>query len=67
MKRNNILKIINPLLAVLIINQILTGLFGHALSCKAFEILHKGGGYTLASVAALACYRRRPVRCTVTR
>ena len=53
MKRNTLLKIINPVLALLVINQILTGLFGHSLSHEAFEILHKDGGFVLAGVAAL--------------
>lgn len=53
MKRNTILKIINPLLAVLVLSQILTGMLGDNLPHEAFELLHEGGGYALAVVAAL--------------
>jgi hypothetical protein len=53
MKRNTALKIVNPLLAVLVANQILTGLFGRSLSREGFEILHKDGGFVLAGVAVL--------------
>jgi hypothetical protein len=53
MKRNTMLKIVNPVLGVLFINQILTGVFGGSLSREAFEILHEDGGFLLAIVAAL--------------
>ncbi len=53
MKRNNMLKIVNPILAVLVTSQILTGVFGRALPYTAFEILHKDGGFVLAGVAVL--------------
>ena len=53
MKRNTMLKILNPILGVLIINQILSGVFGRSLSREAFEILHKDGGFLLAAVAAI--------------
>lgn len=53
MKRNTMLKIVNPILGILVVNQILTGVFGLALSYQAFEILHKDGGFVLAIVAAL--------------
>ena len=53
MKRNDMLKIINPILGLLVVNQILTGVFGRSLSREAFEILHKDGGFVLAGVAAL--------------
>jgi hypothetical protein len=53
MKRNDMLKVVNPILGLLVLSQILTGIFGEALPYKAFEILHKGGGYFLASVVAL--------------
>jgi hypothetical protein len=44
---------VNPILAVLVVNQILTGLFGRSLSHEAFEILHKDGGFVLAGFATL--------------
>jgi hypothetical protein len=53
MKRNTMLKIANPILGILVINQILTGIFGRSLSREAFEILHEDGGLLLAMVAAL--------------
>ena len=51
-KRNTILKILNPILGVLLVNQILTGLFSDSLSLKAFGILHQGGGmvFTIAAI-----------------
>lgn len=53
MKRNTMLKIVNPVLGVLVISQILTGLLADTLPPKAFEILHEDGGFLLAGVAAL--------------
>lgn len=53
MKRNDALKIVNPILALLVANQILTGLFKHSLPHEGFEILHEGGGICLAIIAAL--------------
>jgi len=53
MKRNDALKIINPLLGLLVINQILTGLFGGSLPHDLFEFLHEGGGFALAGVALI--------------
>ena len=38
MKRNTMLKIVNPVLGVLVISQILTGLLAETLPPKAFEI-----------------------------
>ncbi len=53
MKRNTMLKIVNPILGILVVNQILTGLLGETLPPKAFEIMHEDGGFVLAIVAAL--------------
>ncbi len=53
MKRNTMLKIVNPILGILIINQILTGIFGDSIPREVFEILHEDGGFVLAIVAAL--------------
>ena len=47
MKRNVFLKILNPILGLLMLNQILTGLFSEHLSREAFEVLHEGGGMLL--------------------
>ena len=56
MTKNTALKILNPILGVLLINQALTGIFADALfrrSPRAFEVLHEGGGYLLVSLAIL--------------
>jgi len=50
---NTVLKVINPILAVLVTSQILTGLFGGSLPHEAFEVLHQGGGITLAVLAVI--------------
>lgn len=44
MKKNTLLKVLNPVLLLLLINQIVSGVFGHVLSHEAFEVLHQGGG-----------------------
>lgn len=53
MQRNTALKIVNPILGLLLLNQILSGIFGHSLSHEWFETLHKNGGLALALAAAL--------------
>lgn len=53
MKRSNMLKVLNPILAVLFLNQILTGAFHGALPHEAFEILHEVSGFVLAGVVVL--------------
>ncbi|MBU1692686.1 MAG: hypothetical protein KKC51_01855 [Verrucomicrobia bacterium] len=53
MKRLLTLKILNPVLGVLALNQILTGLFQASLPRKVFEILHEGGGVVFAIAALL--------------
>lgn len=53
MKKNTALKILNPVLAVLLINQVLTGLFGRELSHEAFEIFHKKAALVLATLVVL--------------
>jgi len=53
MKRNTALKILNPVLAVLLINQVLTGLFGRELSHEAFEIFHRKAALVLAAFVVL--------------
>ena len=51
--RNSILKIINPMLGVLLINQVLMGLLHDMLPRKVFEVMHEGGGIVFAIVALL--------------
>ncbi|MEN6428817.1 MAG: hypothetical protein ABFE13_26010 [Phycisphaerales bacterium] len=47
MKKNDALKILNPILAVLTVSQALSAIFGEHLSHKAFEWIHEGGGTLL--------------------
>ena len=53
MKSNTILKILNPILGILFLNQIFTGFFHDSLSHEAFEILHEGGGILLTIAVIL--------------
>jgi hypothetical protein len=56
MNRNTLLKILNPVLGFLVVNQILTGLLADELfklSPNAFEILHEDGGIVLAVLVVL--------------
>lgn len=53
MNRNKILKVLNPILGLLLVNQIVTGIFGESLPNELFEILHEGGGYVFAATAVL--------------
>lgn len=52
MSKNRVLKIVNPLLLICLINQVLTGFFSGSLDYNTFETMHKGGGILLALVAA---------------
>ncbi len=47
MQKNAVLKILNTILAVLVVTQALSVIFGEQLSHKAFEVIHKGGGALL--------------------
>ncbi len=53
MKRKTMLKILNPILGVLLLNQVLTGIFHGVLPHLAFEIMHKGGGSFFGIAAIL--------------
>ena len=53
MKRNTMLKILNPVLIVLFINQAVTVLFHDELPFRAFQIFHKGGGAVLLILIAV--------------
>jgi hypothetical protein len=44
MMRNSILKILNPILALLFLNQILTGMLNGIIPKGAYEFFHEGGG-----------------------
>jgi hypothetical protein len=54
MTRNNALKILNPFMAVLAVNQAVTALFSDKLSHEAFEFFHQGGGAIL--LVLIACH-----------
>ena len=47
MKKTTLLKILNPILGLLIINQVVTGVFGAKLPAWAFETFHVGGATLL--------------------
>ncbi|MBN1795107.1 MAG: hypothetical protein JW804_00380 [Sedimentisphaerales bacterium] len=51
MKKNTALKIINPILLLLLINQAASGLFHGQYSHQAFEILHEGAGKVFIGLA----------------
>ena len=53
MKRSTLLKVVNLVLAVLFLNQVLTGLFHSALPHEAYEVLHEGGGIAFAIAGLL--------------
>ena len=53
MKRNDMLKIVNPILAVLLLNQVLTGLLNDVLPHGLYEVLHGGSGIILTVVATI--------------
>jgi len=53
MKRNTVLKILNPILGILVVNQILTGIFADSLPGNTFEILHQGGGIVFSVLVVL--------------
>ncbi len=52
-KRNELHKILNPILVVFALNQAATAIFSDALPPRAFEILHQGGGFILLALIAL--------------
>lgn len=47
MHKNTMLKILNPILAVLTVTQTLSALLADHLSYVVFEWVHKGGGFLL--------------------
>jgi len=48
MKKNNILKILNPVIALLLLSQICTALLNDVLGEEVFEAIHETGGFLLA-------------------
>jgi len=53
MKRNSIFKILNPVVAILFLNQILTGILHDAIPKEAYEFFHEGGGILFAVAVVL--------------
>ncbi len=53
MNKSTVLKFINPALALLLINQVLSGPLYAATNSEFLEGLHTAGGVTLAAVSAL--------------
>lgn len=53
MKRNSILKVLNPILALLFLNQILTGMLNEVIPKGAYEFFHEGGGTILTFAVIL--------------
>jgi len=53
MTRNTILKMVNPILFILMANQMVTAIFHDALPHEVFEIMHQGGGLVFAVTAVL--------------
>jgi len=47
LNRTKMLKYINPVIAVLIVSQLLSALFSDILHRETFELLHEGGGVLL--------------------
>ena len=48
MTKNKALKIINPILAILLITQLLSGMFNEYLPYEVFEVVHEWGGFLFA-------------------
>jgi hypothetical protein len=71
MNKNKANKVVVPILAILSVNQILSGMFGMSLSHATFDILHRGGATALLVAAGLhvalnwtwirASYLKKPV------
>jgi hypothetical protein len=47
MNKTKALKLLNPILGVLVLNQLLVGLLHDALPREVFEVMHEGGGILL--------------------
>lgn len=53
MTKTDALKILNPILTVLVVNQPCTAALSEATSHEVFELLHEGGGVLLVVGVAL--------------
>ena len=53
MRKGKALWLLNPVLAILLMTQMISGIFGASLPHRVFQILHKGGGVVLFVVAVV--------------
>ncbi len=53
MKRISILKILNLIIALLLVNQAVTGFFHDSISDEVYEVIHAGGGILFVALALL--------------
>jgi len=53
MNKTTLLKILNPILGLLLLNQYLSGVFGRELTMDQFALLHRGGALALMVAAGL--------------
>ena len=53
MNKNTLLKITNPVMGILLINQILMALLHDFLPKEVFEVFHGGGGIIFSVLAGL--------------
>ena len=47
MKKQNMIKIVNPIMGILMLNQFITGFFHKQISHDTFEVLHEWGASLL--------------------
>ncbi|MFZ4396745.1 MAG: hypothetical protein ACOYOU_14080 [Kiritimatiellia bacterium] len=53
MKRNTMLKVLNPILALLVVSQVTTGIFQEDIPKEIFEWVHATGGFGVAICSLL--------------
>lgn len=53
MNRNTMLKILNPILGLLVVSQVTTGIFQANIPRETFECVHATGGYGVAICSLL--------------
>jgi hypothetical protein len=53
MRKIVLLKTVNALIALLLVNQIVTGLLNETLPHRVFEVMHPGGGIVFAAAIVL--------------
>ncbi|MBN2185772.1 MAG: hypothetical protein JW746_10660 [Candidatus Krumholzibacteriota bacterium] len=53
MKRTALLKVVNPVLGICLVNQLVTGFAHGKISHDTYELLHERGGILFALVALL--------------